>query len=71
MKIGDGIRDEDGTITDAPLETFYAELEYITVDEGGFLRIVGDDGPSFVEIRVPYEELEKLGWHIPEGTDRK
>jgi hypothetical protein len=63
MNIEEGIR-EDGTVEDCEFETFYAPLEYIT-EGNGYLRVVGDDGPGFIEIRVPFELLNKMGWTKP------
>jgi len=71
MKIDEGI-DNDGIIDDPldGLETYYAPLEYLR-DGDGFLRAVGDDGGIQVEIRIPFENLEKMGWRKENITIQK
>lgn len=60
----DGVR-EDGTVEDQMFETFYCEVESVSADERGYLRIVGDHGTYNVEIRVPFATLEGAGWKRP------
>lgn len=57
--------DEDGRVDGHLIETYLHEVEYVTRDERGFLRIVFDNHGLNGEIRLPIEVLEKQGWTVP------
>ena len=55
--------DDDGQVLDRAVSTAYAPLEKISTDEDcRVIRIVGDFGPEDIEIRIPFEVLENIGW---------
>lgn len=56
----DGV-DGDGLIHDQPIETRYCEIKGAIPTEN-YLRIIGDDGFTDVEIRILRKTLEALGW---------
>jgi hypothetical protein len=69
--MADGLRegvDDEGLIDDPyqRVETRYCPLEAV-LEEETYLRIIGDDGPTNVEIRVPLADLERNGWTRPSG----
>ena len=53
--------DGEGLIHDQPIETRYCEIKGV-IPTDNYLRIVGDDGFTDVEIRVHHKTLEALGW---------
>jgi hypothetical protein len=67
--IDEGI-DDDGTIIDPDqgIETFFCPLEAVIEGEG-FLRIVGDNGGTNVEMRLPFAVLEQNGWKLERPED--
>jgi hypothetical protein len=68
MSIHEDHVNEDGTLDDTAVETQYCPLEYISVPVPfrPYFRIVGDDGPCNVEIRLPFEALTQNGWKTKE-----
>jgi hypothetical protein len=59
--IEDGIS-EDGIVGDQFVETHYTPLEFL-IEADGYLRVVGDNDFTNVEVRIPHERLNALGWH--------
>jgi hypothetical protein len=53
--------DGDGLIIDLPIETRYCEIKNAIPTEN-YLRIIGDDDFTDVEIRIHHKTLEALGW---------
>lgn len=53
--------DGDGLIHDHIVETRYCEIKNVIPTEN-YLRIVGDDDFTDVEIRIHHKTLEALGW---------
>jgi hypothetical protein len=60
MNLLEGIR-KDGTVEDTPYETFFRVLTQIETADG-YLRLRADDGGVDIEIRLPYQILENMGW---------
>ena len=59
--VREGIDEEDGTVEDRVVETYYCPLTAVE-DRKTFLCFIGDNGGIDVEIRVPVELLEANGW---------
>jgi hypothetical protein len=53
--------DEDGHVIDQMIETRYCQIKNAIPAEN-YLRIVGDDDFTDVEIRIHHKTLEALGW---------
>lgn len=53
--------DGDGLVEDRPIETRYCEIKGVTPADN-YLRVVGDDGFTDVEIRIHHKTLMALGW---------
>lgn len=62
--------DNEGLIIDQVVETRYCEIKNV-IPAGDYLRIVGDDNFTDVEIRVLHKTLEALGWTAPCGPSLK
>jgi hypothetical protein len=52
---------EDGTVEDQLVETFYTPLVH-AIPADGYVRFIGDNDATHVEVRVPFETLRLLGW---------
>jgi hypothetical protein len=63
MSIKDGI-DEEGVIEDLPIETHHCEFKFLIVCPG-YLRVVGDNDFTDVEIRIPFDMLKDAGFSPP------
>ena len=57
--------DDERLVEDHIVETRYCEIKGIIPTEN-YLRIVGDDDFTDVEIRVHHKTLEALGWKRPD-----
>lgn len=56
--------DEDRIVDGHMVETYYCEIKDV-IPASGYLRIVGDNDFTDVEIRVLHKTLEALGWIAP------
>jgi hypothetical protein len=55
--------DDEGLVHDHIAETRYCEIKNV-ISADNYLRIVGDDGFTDVEIRIHHKTLEALGWRL-------
>lgn len=53
--------DGNRIVEDLDVETYHCELTDI-IEANGFLRIIGDNDFTDVEIRVPFDKLRAMGW---------
>lgn len=56
----DGV-DDDRIVEGHIVETYYCPIKGL-VEAEGYLRVVGDNDFTDVEIRIPYSVLKELGW---------
>lgn len=67
----DHVDEEDGTINDCIIETYYAPIESLAVADG-YLRVFADNGGTNIETRIAFETLTALGWTAPdEGANAR
>ncbi len=61
--------DDDGTVADPyqGIETYWCPLEMVG-ETDTFLRVVGDNGGTNVEIRVPLQNMRDNGWTPPKES---
>jgi hypothetical protein len=69
MDIKDGI-DADGIVEDLEAETYYNPLKQLVVEDG-FLRVIGDNDFTDIEIRIPFLALETLGFQKTGNPETK
>lgn len=55
--------DDEGLVRDHMIETRYCEIKNV-IPADNYLRIVGDDDFTDVEIRIHHKTLEALGWKL-------
>jgi len=58
--IEDGV-DDNGIVEGHIVETFYCAFKDM-IEGDGYLRVVGDNDFTDVEIRIPFDLLRALGW---------